>query len=105
MVLTAFSAVFHRFLKRLIRDETAAIVKTAVDVAVRDLSGEMNARFDASDKHKEELAAKQDEMAMSLATQFGGNGNGLRQAVNDLSRDVARLEGRFDQHAKEGAHA
>lgn len=104
-VLTVFGTVSHRYLKRFIKDEASALVGTALEVAVNDLKSQMNDRFDQSDKHKQEIAAKQDEMSLSLATQFGGNGNGLRQAVNDLTASVARLEGRFDQHTLEGSHA
>jgi hypothetical protein len=33
------------------------------------------------------------DVRLSLATQFGGNGGGMREAINSLQVQVARLEG------------
>lgn len=34
-----------------------------------------------------------DSLNLQLATQFGGNGGGMRQAINDLRVDVAKVQG------------
>ena len=44
-----------------------------------------------------------DRIEISLATQFGGNGGGMRQAINELGLEVAELRGQFKQHVKEAA--
>lgn len=49
---------------------------------------------DIAVKANEPLAAELSEVKLSLATQFGGNGGGMRQAINELQISVARLEGR-----------
>lgn len=36
-----------------------------------------------------------------LASETGGNSNGLRQKVNEISEDIAKLTGAFEQHVKQ----
>lgn len=104
-VLTAFSAVAHKFLRRFIKDEASALVKTAMDVAITDLKSEITQRFDKADQQKADIAKKQDEMALHLATQFGGNGGGMREAINALQVSVARLEGQVQAQLQAQAAA
>lgn len=91
------SAAAWKVLKPLLRRETEVVVKTAVS----GLKDEMNTRFDVSDQHKKEMVKTQNEMALELAKQFGGNGGGMREAINRLEVNMARLEGRVDQLTKE----
>jgi len=43
------------------------------------------------------------DIKYSLAVQFGGNGGGMREAINKLSIDLAELRGEFHNHIKEAA--
>ena len=44
------------------------------------------------------VQAQANKTDLSLATQFGGNGGGLRQELDSLGRTVANLAGRFEQY-------
>lgn len=71
------------------------------------------------DARQEELCAKTmllDSKLNRIESQFGPNGGGIREAVNNVSRtvlkiedrvtkigdDVAKLSGEFNQHIREG---
>lgn len=60
-------------------------------------------------KALEDAAADITYLKVKLAKETGGNSNGLRQAINEMSRDVtevkaavAEVRGAFNQHVKEG---
>jgi hypothetical protein len=65
-------------------------------------------RIDASDKatadKMERLGDRihaTDEKLTRVELQFGPNGGGIRQAVNDLATTTAALAGKFEQHVAE----
>jgi hypothetical protein len=106
----------------LIKKRTAAfrrVVKDIVTEVTGELRSEVMARIDESD-HKtkrsvdelkasvEAIKEKAHETDLKMAVQFGGNGGGIRQAINEQSQAVneqglaiAQLTGRFDQHLQE----
>lgn len=60
---------------------------------------------------KNQVGAVVDEKLAPVLVQFGPNGGGLRQAVNELSDDVgevkqtvARIEGGFNEHVRSHTH-
>lgn len=48
-----------------------------------------------------ELHDKVSASELALAVQFGGNGGGMREAINKQGAAIARVEGRFEQHLAE----
>jgi hypothetical protein len=97
---------------KLIRHFLAAAVDEQLDKKLDDkltpiVTG-IKERFDANDKATEaavtaisEVRTEQSAVALNLATQFGGNGNGIRQALNELSVQVVTVKGAFEQHVQE----
>lgn len=93
--------------------ELESTVQRIVTTAVADVKVDMIARVDQSDTATAEKLAevkakletvdiRAQRTEISLATQFGGNGGGIRQAINELGTTVANLDGRFRQHLLEG---
>src|SRR5689334_21358333 len=85
VAVSAVGGVFYKLLKGIARKETDAVVKAAVS----ELKSEMNTRFDKADDTKKEIAGKQEQMALELAKQFGGNGGGMREAINRVEVGLA----------------
>lgn len=50
---------------------------------------------DIAHQANEPLKADLEQVKLSLATQFGGNGGGMREAINKLQVDVAEVKGRL----------
>lgn len=116
------AAIYYPFRRR--RDERLAARVAERDIALRaTIAGEfarqteqvktdMLARIDQSDlatsaqvaEVKESvlvLAERQRLSDLAMATQFGGNGGGIRQAINEHGQQLAALVGRFEQHLAE----
>lgn len=82
---TAVIALFHRLAKH-------ALVTVAKDIA-----------DNANKPLKDDIdVVKQDitSIRLSLATQFGGNGGGMREAINSLQVDMAEVKGRMAVHPR-----
>ena len=102
-VLCAVFLLVGRRLIRANKADTEAIVRGEVD----KLRGEMNTRLngmhedmrDRMDAAEHEVAA----LATKLAAETGGNSHGLRQAVNDIGAQVAKLQGSFEQYVTDHA--
>lgn len=96
---------------------SAGNVATIVSAAVPILAGAAVFLHNISKKQNEleHLSMRLDDRLERIEHQFGPNGGGLREAVNNVSKtvlkiedrvtkigdDVARLHGEFDQHTKE----
>lgn len=96
-ILSVFGGGAWAVNKRYVTGEVARLITESL----ARLEAKLDQRFDSSDSAKREISNRQNDMALELAKQFGGNGNGMRQAINDLTVNMGRLEGRFDQHVKE----
>lgn len=119
--LGAGAAVFWPFRKR--RDERLARRVVERDTALREtirgefvsqseqIKADMIARIDESDRATTaqivevkasvaDLAERARVSELNMATQFGGNGGGLRQAIDEHGRQIANLTGRFDQYVR-----
>jgi hypothetical protein len=81
--------VGRRYLGKWARTEVTAIAVAANDPLV--------AKLDEQDNKIAVVVTDVANMKLSLATQFGGNGGGMRQAINELQVSVARLEGRVSR--------
>jgi hypothetical protein len=82
-------ALVSRFLANAARRIIAEIV---TDVFA-GFKADINERFDGNDEKTKQAAEKAGSLELELTRQFGGNGNGIRQAVNKLTEDVAFLKG------------
>jgi hypothetical protein len=73
--------------------------------AIAESTREITARIDASDEQTAEklddLHRRSEEDRIEMAKQFGGNSDGARQAINNLSQSVHKLSGSFEQHIRE----
>lgn len=75
-----------------------------------DNDTKLDERFDANDRKTEAIAARTDKVSTDLqnlrvdfARETGGNGGGIRQAVNAISSELSTLNGAFNQHLRENA--
>lgn len=100
-VLAAGAAVFTPFLsRRAVRQQAAleASVKAIVNEAVSASDLRTAAQIADVKVAVADVKAQANKTDLSLATQFGGNGGGLRQELNSVSATVANLAGRFEQY-------
>lgn len=97
LVLAGGAGYSFRHLGRVFRHAVGEVVVAKLT----DFKVELDKRFDHNDGETEAAKALAADLKLELAKQFGGNGNGIRQAVNGLSTDVAALEGAFKQHVTE----
>lgn len=107
-VAAAVSAIYFPWSSRREARRTAALAAT-VQSAVAEIKVDMIARVDKSDRKTKrqlaELRANGAATDMQLATQFGGNGGGMREAINKQGEALAALAGRFDQHVTEAGES
>lgn len=87
---------------RLLRHPIRSFVEGLIDPKIAVLDEKFNKRFDKNDEATRENGKLTAELRRELDTQFGGNGGGMRQAINSMGVDIAHLNGRFEQHIKEG---
>jgi hypothetical protein len=85
-----------------------AIVTEAVGVVKDDMIKRVDESDVATGKQVLELKAEIKDVKdqatatdMKLATQFGGNGGGIRQVINEQAKDLVAIKARFDQHLDE----
>lgn len=89
-------------------------IESIFDKARDQIQQETLARIDKSDeltaaaisKLEESVKVLHDNAAaaeLEMARQFGGNGGGIREAINTINSNVSNLTGRFDQHLSEVA--
>lgn len=90
--LGGIGVVARHFLKNMIQD----IVSAAVDAFKTDVS-----------KALTEVNQNVQSVAMKLASETGGNSNGIRQKLNEVSgevgdvrQDVAELKGAYEQYVR-----
>lgn len=57
---------------------------------------------DASEEATKEIKTDLAALKLKLAAETGGNSNGLRQKLNEVGEDLAKLTGAFEQHVKDG---
>jgi hypothetical protein len=77
------------------------LAKNGIAVLAKDIAADANKPLeDKLDKVQSDLDTKiggvthdLNNVKLSLATQFGGNGGGMREAINKLQVDVAELKG------------
>jgi methyl-accepting chemotaxis protein len=112
--VVAFSiigAFVSKLISRSFKDTATETVAAALKIATEALTE----RIDASDTKTDELRKSVDEkldkiketvqaQAVEQARQFGGNGGGMRQALNEHGAAIANLAGQFEQHLRQGAH-
>lgn len=88
-------------------------MQSVVTAAVAAVKEDMIKRVDESDRATAEklnvvatsvtvVAERQRVAELNLATQFGGNGGGIRQAINEQSAALGHLAGVVEQHIREG---
>ena len=79
---------------------TSAVAEVKVDMLARvdksDLATEK--RFDGVKADLKDLTEKVHVIEVANATQYGGNGGGMRQAINEQGQNIAELAGQFKQH-------
>lgn len=120
--VAAAAAVYNPFRKR--REEKLARRVVERDTALRatiraefvaqaeQIKADTIARIDESDHATRvqiaevkasvaKLAERAEKADLNMAVQFGGNGGGIRQAINEHGQQIANLVGRFDQHLTE----
>jgi hypothetical protein len=85
---------------RFISSTTRRIIAEIVTDVLSGFKTEIDKRFDVNDENTEKAAEKAEQAAeraaaldLELARQFGGNGGGLREAINRLNADVSFLKG------------
>lgn len=81
------------FLLKFTGNAFRRIVAEIVSEVLSGFKADVERRFDANDEKTSEAASKAASLELELTKQFGGNGNGIRQAVNELTKDVAFLKG------------
>ena len=87
---------------RVLRHPIRSFVEGLIDPKITKLDEKFSKRFDKNDEATKANGDRTDQLRRELDIQFGGNGGGMRQAINALSVDMATLNGRFEQHVKEG---
>jgi hypothetical protein len=107
--LTAVGAAVYKLIRHFLTSAIDTQLDTKLDAKLKPIVAGIKERFDANDKTTEaavqaiaEVRTEQSAVALNLATQFGGNGGGMRQAINELSHAVAQQQGAFEQHLREG---
>jgi hypothetical protein len=102
---SGFVFLVGRHLVRIFKRAILDIVEHALGV----VRNEFASRFDDNDAASKAAAALAGDVRLEFVKQFGGNSNGIRQAVNAIAADVtvvrsdvANLRGAFEQHVKEG---
>lgn len=104
----------------VVRDaELKRAISTAITTNTEQAKLDMLARIDKSDErvavdlaeikaNVEALRARAEQADLKMAVQFGGNGGGIREAVNKVaalaerhSEQIAALGGQFGQHLVE----
>jgi membrane-associated HD superfamily phosphohydrolase len=118
---TAFAWVARRHERRTLdiaeKAATAAAQETAKAAAeaLTAATATITDRIEASDvetkKQIDELRRRSEEDRLEMAKQFGGNGGGMREAINKVAGSIVpvvakveNLTGRFEQHLAEGTH-
>lgn len=81
--------------------ELKRTIQAAITTAI-DKSDALTAE-QVGDLQKEIAAVRAtgDETKLTIATQFGGNGGGIRQAIDTHGRAIARIEGKLGIEASE----
>ena len=105
-------AAVYKLIAHVLRSAVDAQLEKKLDDKLKPIVEGITKRFDDNDKTTENavaaieaVRAEQRDVAVNLATQFGGNGNGMRQAINDLSIQVGTVKGAFEQHIQETREA
>lgn len=80
--------------------QTSAI-KTDMIARVDESDRRIDQRLSAVAESVEKLRTKAEATDLRFAREFGGNGNGIRQTVNETAQHIANLAGRFEQHLAE----
>lgn len=104
----------ERLAARVVERDTAlrATISAEFVAQSEQIKADMIARIDQSDRATSvqvaevkasvsEIAEKARAVELQMATQFGGNGGGIRQAINEHGQQLAALVGRFEQHLAE----
>lgn len=88
-------------------------VRTDLTSSLNRVSDDVSHRFDMNDaetRRAAETVAGMDRRLVKIETQFGPNGGGMRQAVDEMSREVSAVrsaqEGqdkRFEDHLRQAA--
>ena len=104
-VLSAILLLVGRRLMRANRADMDTAIDKAVTAAFDRARAEYETRIEglhrAFDKRLDTVETEIGGVRTKLAAEMGGNNHGLRQAVNELARDVHELTGKFDQYAKD----
>ena len=99
-VLAAFAGAIARTFIKSLKQHAEQVVKLEINQLALTVKDHL-ARVEAS---AATAAAKSSSLEVALAKEFGGNSNGIRQAINELTKDVAALKGAFAQLTKEAPH-
>lgn len=88
-VSTAIVTLFKGRIGAIIK----AVAAEVISVALRDLESKVAKRFDANDAATKKVAEDIAGLKVDFARETGGNSGGFRQAINELTKDVAYLKG------------
>jgi len=108
-------SIIGAFVGKVVSRSFKSTATEAVAVALKEVTDALTSRIDASDVKTDELRKSVDgkldkiretvqAQALEQARQFGGNGGGMRQALNEHGQSIANLAGQFEQHLRQGAH-
>lgn len=106
--LAVTGAAVYKVIRHFLHGAVESQLDKKLDDKLAPIVAGMKERFDANDQATkdaveaiQEVRTEQQDVKLNLATQFGGNGGGIRQAINELSVQVGTVRGAFEQHVRE----
>lgn len=93
----------HRVARSVARS-MQAIAKHEMAEATAKITKRIDDSDDLTAKQLAEIKATAETDRLEMARQFGGNGGGMREAINGLSSQMQHLAGRFEQHLAESGN-
>lgn len=86
------------------RDKAAADLAAERSLTLkRDIADAVTVQLVPVREGIEKLREHAEATDLQLAIQFGGNGGGMREAINKQAGDLANLAGKFEQHMVEAS--
>lgn len=77
-------------------------MQASIDESIKEAIASMHQLIAVNDAKTDKVATDVQALALRFASEVGGNSGGIRQAVNQISTDVAALRGAFEEHIREG---
>lgn len=87
------------FVGRQLSHEARRIAGEVVDKALVELGSKLDKHFTRGDSASQQMADDIAELKVQFAKETGGNGNGFRQAIDALTKDVAFMKGALSVQA------